>query len=118
MDLCAVRGRTSSNSSHNAPPPAQSPGGFFTTCTERWYDPLAGEQEEETCIPSSCGPDEQWSTVTISPADGRKCKGCGTFTRTALPERRSISPQTADPHEVLSFIKEVAFRAQTGATGR
>ena len=91
-------------------------GAFFTTCTERWYDPLAGEQEEETSIPDVCGPDEQWSSVTIAPADGRKCKGCGTFSRTALPERRSLSPQTADPHEVQSFIEETAYRAQIGAT--
>ena len=93
-------------------------GAFFTTCAERWYDPLAGEQEEETSIPSSCGPDDQWSTATISAADGRTCKGCGTFTRTALPERRSLSPQTADPHEVPAFIAEVAYRAQIGATER
>ena len=93
-------------------------GAFFTTCTERWYDPLAGEQEEETSIPSVCGPDEQWSTATIAVADGRKCKGCGTFTRTALPERRSLSPQTADPHEVTAFIEEAASRAQISATER
>ena len=93
-------------------------GAFFTTCNETWYDPIAGEQEEETSIPSVCGPDDQWSTVTISAADGRKCKGCGTFTRTALPERRSLSPQTADPSEVQSFIEEATYRAQIGATTR
>ena len=93
-------------------------GAFFTTCTETWYNPLAGEQEEETSIPSVCGPDDQWSTVTIAPADGRKCKGCGTFTRASLPERRSLSPQTADPDEVQSFIEEATYRAQIGATTR
>ena len=93
-------------------------GAFFTTCNETWYNPLAGEQEEETSIPSSCGPDDQWSTVTIAPADGRKCKGCGTFARASLPERRSLSPQTADPDEVQSFIEEATHRAQIGATTR
>lgn len=67
-------------------------GAFFTTCTERWYDPEAGAQERELSIPSVCGTDEQWSTVTIEPADGRTCRGCGTFRRTDLPHSRNLSP--------------------------
>ena len=67
-------------------------GAFFTTCTERWYDPAAGAQERELSIPSVCGTDEQWSTVTIEPADGRTCRGCGTFRRTDLPHSRNLSP--------------------------
>ena len=67
-------------------------GAFFSTCTERWYNPVAGEQERELSIPSVCGTDEQWSTVTIEPADGRTCKGCGTFRRTDLAHSRNFSP--------------------------
>ncbi len=67
-------------------------GEFFTSCTERWYDPEAGEQERELSIPSVCGSDEQWSTVTIEPADGRLCRGCGTFRRTGLPHGRNLGP--------------------------
>ena len=67
-------------------------GAFHTTCTERWYNPEAGEQERETSIPSVCGTDEQWSSVTIEPADGRACRGCGTFRRSALPTSRNFSP--------------------------
>ena len=82
-------------------------GAFFSECTERWYGPRAGEQERETVIPSVCGTDEQWSEVTITPADGRTCKGCGTFQRSALPERRSLSLGSADPSEVESFLEEL-----------
>ena len=81
-------------------------GAFFLECTERWYGPRAGEQERELVIPSVCGTDEQWSEVTITPADGRTCKGCGTFQRSALPERRSLSLGSADPSEVESFLEE------------
>ena len=35
---------------------------------------------------------DQWSTVTIEPADGRTCKGCGTFRRTDLASSRNLSP--------------------------
>ena len=82
-------------------------GAFFSECTERWYGPRAGEQESETVIPSVCGTNEQWSEVTIAPADGRTCKGCGTFQRSALPERRSLSLGSADPSEVESFLEEL-----------
>ena len=67
-------------------------GAFFTTCTERWYNPTAGAQTRELSIPSVCGADEQWSTVTIEPTDGRTCEGCGTFRRTDLPDSRNLSP--------------------------
>ena len=82
-------------------------GAFFSECTERWYSPRAGEQEGETSIPDVCGTDDQWSTVTIAPADGRTCEGCGTFRRSALPERRSpLRLDSADPSEVESFLEE------------
>ena len=93
-------------------------GAFFTSCTERWYDPQAGEQEEETSIPDVCGVDDQWSSVTISPADGRKCKGCGTFSRAGLPAGRLFNPRSADPAEVPAFIKEATLQTQIGATER
>ena len=67
-------------------------GAFFSECSERWYDPVAGEQKRELSIPSVCGTDDQWSTVTIEPADGRTCKGCGTFRRTDLAQSRNLSP--------------------------
>ena len=68
-------------------------GAFFTTCTERWSNPTAGAQTRELSIPSVCGADEQWSTVTIEPTDGRiTCEGCGTFQRTDLPHSRNLSP--------------------------
>ena len=81
-------------------------GAFFSDCTERWYSPRAGAQEDQTVIPDVCGTDEQWSEVTIAPADGRTCKGCGTFQRSALPERRFLSLGSADPSEVESFREE------------
>ena len=68
-------------------------GVFFTTCSERWSNPTAGTQTRELLsIPSVCGADKQWSTVTIEPTDGRTCEGCGTFRRTDLPHSRNISP--------------------------
>ena len=81
-------------------------GAFFSECTERWYGPRAGEQEGETSIPDVCGTDEQWSEVTIAPADGRTCKGCGTFRRSALPEGRLLRG-SADPNEAKSFSEEL-----------
>ena len=67
-------------------------GAFFTTCTEWFYNPTVGAQTRELSIPSVCGADEQWSTVTIEPTDGRTCEGCGTFRRTDLPNSRNLSP--------------------------
>lgn len=67
-------------------------GPYFTTCEERWYDPVPGAQERELSIPSVCGPDEQWSSVTIEPADGRTCRGCGTYQRTSLQHSRDLGP--------------------------
>ena len=67
-------------------------GAFRTTCTETWFSPEAGEQNDEISIPSVCGADEQWSSVTIEPDDGRTCRGCGTFRRSALPRSRNLGP--------------------------
>ena len=67
-------------------------GAFRSTCTETWYSPEAGEQERELSIPSVCGTDQQWSSVTIEPADGRSCRGCGTFQRSVLPTSRNFGP--------------------------
>ena len=67
-------------------------GAFFTTCAERWSNPTAGAQKRELSIPSVCGTDKQWSTVTIEPIDGRTCEGCGTFRRMDLPHSRNLSP--------------------------
>ena len=49
-------------------------------------------RSRRSSIPSVCGTDEQWSTVTIEPTDGRTCEGCGTFRRTDLPHSRNLSP--------------------------
>ena len=92
-------------------------GAYHTACTERWYDPVAGLQENETSIPSVCGVDQQWSAVTITATTGT-CAGCGTFNRSALPSSRSLDPGSADPNEVNALIEEVTFRAQEGATER
>ena len=67
-------------------------GAFRTTCTETWFRPEAGEQRDETSVPRDCGADEQWSSVTIEPDDGRTCRGCGTFQRSALPRSRIVGP--------------------------
>ena len=67
-------------------------GTFRTTCTETWFSPEAGEQNDEISIPRVCGADEQWSSVTIEPDDGRTCRGCGTFRRSALPGSRNLGP--------------------------
>ena len=67
-------------------------GAFRTTCTETWYGPEAGEQNDEISRPRVCGADEQWSSVTIEPDDGRTCRGCGTFRRSALPGSRNLDP--------------------------
>ena len=93
-------------------------GAYFSACTETWYAPIVGQQEEETSIPSVCGTDEQWSSVTISPADGRVCQGCGTFARGILPSGRSLMPNSADPAEIPTFIEEVTLGAQLGAARR
>ncbi|MCY4059291.1 MAG: hypothetical protein OXG44_14945 [Gammaproteobacteria bacterium] len=93
-------------------------GAFFSSCTETWYNPEAGEQDTETSIPSVCGTDDQWSSVTIQPADGRTCSGCGTFTRSSLPTTDSLSLTSADPAEVPTFIEEATLAAQIGAAER
>ena len=91
-------------------------GAYHTVCTEYFYKPVAGLQEDELSIPDVCGVDQQWSSVTIAAADGRVCAGCGTFNRTALPNTRSLVPGAADPNEVNTFIEEVTYRTQMGAT--
>lgn len=93
-------------------------GAFFSSCTETWYNPEAGEQDTETSIPSVCGTDDQWSSVTIQPADGRTCQGCGTFARSSLPTTDSLSLTSADPAEVPVFIEEATLAAQIGAADR
>ena len=93
-------------------------GAFFSTCTEVFYNPVAGQQEDETSIPDVCGTDDQWSTVTIQPADGRTCQGCGTFSRAALPPGRLFAPESADPLEFNSLVEEFTLRAQMGLTGQ
>ena len=89
-------------------------GTFFSLCTETWYNPVVGQQEEETTIPSVCGTDEQWSSVTIQPADGRTCDGCGTFARDTLPSGRSLTLKSADPAEIPTFIEELDARVSRG----
>ena len=86
-------------------------GAFFTTCTETWYDPEVGAQRDETSIPDVCGADDAWSSVTIEPADGRVCDGCGTFLAESLPVSRTLAPASADPTELQSFIDEIAAAA-------
>ena len=85
-------------------------GAFFSSCTEVWYDPVAGEQESEITIPDVCGADEQWTTVTISPADGKRCRGCGTFRRTDLPTNRMLMLTAVDPVEAEAIDRETAAR--------
>lgn len=93
-------------------------GAFFSECTETWFGPTAGQQEGELSIPDVCGTDDQWSSVTIQPADGRTCRGCGTFARSALPAGRSFVPAVADPEEIPSVIEEATLAAQMGAAMR
>ena len=83
-------------------------GAFFSSCTELWFNPTVGQQVVETTIPSVCGTDEQWSSVTIQPADGRMCDGCGTFARETLPIDPSLlTLESADPAEIPTFIEEL-----------
>ncbi len=65
-------------------------GAFFSTSIETWYSPEAGTQERELVIPGERS--QQWSSVTIEPADGRTCRGCGTFRRSDLPQGRNLTP--------------------------
>ena len=81
-------------------------GAFFSECTERWFSPRPNQQKDATSIPEVCGSDEQWSEVTIEPVDGRTCKGCGMFQRSALPEGRLLRG-SADPSEAESFFEEL-----------
>ena len=91
-------------------------GAFFTTCTEYFYNPTAGAQEDDLSIPDVCGADQQWTTVTIQPADGKVCQGCGTFQRASLPRSSSLVPGAADPIDVTSVVEEFELRTQMGAT--
>ena len=84
-------------------------GAFFSSCTEYLFNPVVGQQEDELTIPSVCGTDEQWSSVTIQPADGRTCDGCGTFARETLPIDPSLlTLESADPAEITTLIEERA----------
>ncbi len=84
-------------------------GTFFSLCTEYLFNPVVGQQEDETTIPSVCGTDEQWSSVTIQPADDRTCDGCGTFARETLPIDPSLlTLESADPAEITTLIEERA----------
>lgn len=60
-------------------------GSIHSSCDEYFLDPTPGAASDETTIPDICGVDEPWSEVRISPADGRNCKGCGTFRWTDIP---------------------------------
>ena len=83
-------------------------GAFFSSCTEYLFNPVVGQQEDELTIPSVCGTDEQWSSVTIQPADGRTCDGCGTFARETLPIDPSLlTLKSADPAEITTLIEEL-----------
>ena len=84
-------------------------GAFHSACTEYFFDPVRGQQEGETTIPSVCGTDDQWSSVTISPRLGHRCRGCGTYRRTRLPSGRTLQPDSADPTEVQAFIDEIVL---------
>ena len=90
-------------------------GAYFTECSEFFFDATPGAQQEKTSIPHACGSDEPWTAVTIEPADDHDCMGCGTFQRSALPESRTLAPESADPAEVNILIQEFTHRAQMGA---
>ncbi|MCY4627839.1 MAG: hypothetical protein OXE58_09800 [Acidobacteria bacterium] len=85
-------------------------GSFQTTCTEYWFSPTGGEQSDELSIPSVCGSDAQWSAVTITAADAKSCRGCGTFRRTSLPIDNSFTVTGADPTETGALSREFTAR--------
>ena len=93
-------------------------GAFHTQCVDTFYGPRPGLNETDSAIPHLCGTDEQWSQVTISPLDGKRCSGCGTYQRAALRVRNSLIAESAEPAEVPSFIEEFSFRVQVGAARR
>ena len=66
-------------------------GGEWLTCSpRRWNLPQVGDEVLAKFRPGLCPPffrsDRQWSSAVIEPADGRRCRGCGTFQWRELPE--------------------------------
>jgi len=66
--------------------------GFFTDCTDSFYDLSAGERQEGLAIPDVCGSDTAWSAVELMTPEGRTCTGCRRYTFVELPESRNASP--------------------------
>ena len=83
-------------------------GEFDSVCRAPFFRVSAGSQEEQFVVPSVCGADVQWSSVTISPGDSYTCEGCGTFDRRNLPLRSR--PMTAEQELTLVEAEERPYR--------
>ena len=69
-----------------------------------------GQRVSVTVIPDVLGPDLQWDRVSISAADGFRCKGCGTYAVESLPETDSIDMGSIDPADINIVLDEITSR--------
>ena len=69
-----------------------------------------GQRVSVTVIPDILGPDLQWDRVSITAADGFRCKGCGTYTVESLPETDSIDMGSIDPADINIVLDEITGR--------
>ena len=73
-------------------------------------DLLVGQRVSVTVVPDVLGPALQWDRVSITAADGFRCKGCGTFTVESLPETDSIDMDSIDPADINIVLDEITGR--------
>ena len=71
-------------------------GGFFSDCSERFFDLDAGEQQDGLVIPSICGSDVQWTHFVIQAPEGRSCTGCVQYNVGDVPVGRRAPSSTLE----------------------
>ncbi len=62
-------------------------GDFFTACEESRSLPYPGDEIEEAAMPSICGVDDSWTSVTVESDDMFRCRGRGTHLAEDIPVR-------------------------------
>ncbi len=73
-----------------------------------------GQRVSVTVIPDVLGPDVYWDRVDITSRDGFRCKGCGAYAASDLPESDEINLDSIDPADLTAVLDEVSNRMQYG----
>ena len=81
-------------------------GGFFSDCTESFFDLDAGEQQDGLVIPSICGSDVQWTHFAIQAPEGRSCAGCQQYSFGDVPVGRSAPTTTLNAERAVEEARQ------------